>query len=69
MAGPHWVYVQGNFLYPMDYGGVLFFRRIRPFMMGRIAGEMLAGLFTMGHGALHYWSYELPPRVLRLMPG
>ncbi len=51
------------------YGGAKLYQRLRPLMIGIIAGEMLAGLLMMAHGAAYYGITGLRPKTMWLMPG
>ncbi len=49
------------------YGGAAGYRRVKPFMIGVIAGDMLGGLIPMIVGAIYYFSVgEVPKRFLVL---
>jgi hypothetical protein len=46
----------------VKYGGALLYARIKPLMLGLIAGEMSAGAVTMLIGGLYYWVQGVPPK-------
>ena len=45
----------------VKYGSAGVYARLKPLMIGLIAGEMAAGAFTMIVGALYYFITDLPP--------
>ena len=51
------------------YGGAALYQRVKPFMMGLIAGEMVAGLLMMVHAIAYYALTGMHPKTLWLMPG
>lgn len=50
------------------YGGVGMYRRLKPVMIGLIAGDMLGGLIPMIVGALYYLLTGSPPVSFRVLP-
>ena len=50
------------------YGGHGLFQKLKPLMFGFVAGEMLACLLIVVHGALYYLITHLPPKVYNVFP-
>jgi hypothetical protein len=50
------------------YGGHATYQRLRPLMIGFIAGEMLAGVLLLLFGALYYFATGQPPVPYRVLP-
>lgn len=46
----------------VKYGGAHLYTRLKPLMLGLIAGEMAAGAVTMLIGGIYYWVQGVPPR-------
>jgi hypothetical protein len=46
----------------VKYGGAHLYARLKPLMLGLIAGEMAAGAVTMLIGGVYYWVQGLPPK-------
>ena len=44
------------------YGGAEHYQRLKPLMIGLVAGEMLAGIIPMIIGAVYYWVQGEPPK-------
>lgn len=53
----------------MKYGGARLYQRLKPLMIGLIAGEMLAAILPIIVGAVYYFVQGLPPRIFRVTPG
>ena len=53
----------------MKYGGVHTYARVRPLMLGLIAGEILGALVPMVIGVIYYAITGLPPKAFLVMPG
>jgi hypothetical protein len=51
------------------YGGESGRRKLKPVMIGLIAGEMMIGVTMMAIGALYYCVTGAPPMTIRLLPG
>ncbi|HPY91594.1 MAG TPA: hypothetical protein PLT23_12755, partial [Lentisphaeria bacterium] len=45
------------------YGGSKFVQKIKPLMIGLIAGDMLAGLTVTVYGAIYYFVTGTPPKT------
>jgi len=50
------------------YGGAAGYRRVKPFMVGVIAGDMLGGLVPMVAGAIYYFATGEPPKRFLVLP-
>jgi len=50
------------------WGGHALYQKLKPLMIGLIAGEMLAGVLFMLFGAAHYFVTSHPPIVYRVLP-
>jgi hypothetical protein len=50
------------------YGGASLYRRLKPLMIGLIAGEMMSGVLTMIIGSIWYFATGEPPRSFSVMP-
>ncbi|NQT88585.1 hypothetical protein HQ560_17600, partial [bacterium] len=50
------------------YGGHAAYQRLRPLMIGFIAGEMLAGVLLLLFGALYYLVTGEPPAPYKVLP-
>ena len=50
-------------------GGAQAFHRLKPFMVGVIAGEILLGLFWMVFGAVYYFASGTLPERYSVFPG
>jgi len=50
------------------YGGASTYRRLKPLMIGVIAGDMLGGLAPMVIGAVYYYVTGQPPKLFRVLP-
>lgn len=46
----------------VKYGGAHHYARLKPLMLGLVAGEMAAGAVTMLIGGIYYWVQGVPPR-------
>ncbi len=46
----------------VKYGGAHLYNKLKPLMIGLIAGEMVAGAVTMAIGAIYYWVNGEPPK-------
>ncbi len=51
------------------YGGESGRRRLKPVMIGLIAGEMMIGVSMMAIGVIYYLATGQPPKTIRLLPG
>lgn len=51
------------------YGGAKAYQKLKPFAIGLIAGEALAGIVSVIIGAVYYWLTGNPPIQFRLLPG
>jgi hypothetical protein len=51
------------------YGGRAARKRLKPVMVGLIAGEMMIGVTMMAIGAVYYCVTGAPPQTIRLLPG
>jgi hypothetical protein len=51
------------------YGGAKSVQRLRPFMFGMIAADMLAGLVIIISGFIYYWLTGTPPKNYWVLPG
>jgi hypothetical protein len=45
----------------LKYGGDRIYRKIKPVMLGLIAGDMLSGLLTSAIGGAYYFVTATPP--------
>jgi len=52
-----------------QYGGALWYQRLKPLMFGLIVGEMLGGLAPMAVGFVYYLCTGLPPKSFYILPG
>lgn len=52
-----------------QYGGTRLYHRLKPLMLGLIAGEMLASLVPVVIGAVYYLVNGTPPKSFLVMPG
>ncbi|HQL86801.1 MAG: hypothetical protein GX574_08635 [Lentisphaerae bacterium] len=50
------------------YGGSKFVQKIKPLMIGLIAGDMLAGLTIIASGAMYYFITGTPPKGYWVLP-
>ena len=50
------------------YGGGAGYNRVKPLMIGLIAGDMLGGIIPMIAGAIYYWVTGEPPESYRVLP-
>jgi hypothetical protein len=53
----------------MRFGGVGFFQRMKPLMIGLIAGELVAALLISAFGWIYYSATGLPPKSFFIFPG
>jgi len=53
----------------MKYGGEAAYRRLRPLMMGLVAGDMLGGITPNIIGAIYYFTTGNPPKPFGILPG
>ncbi|MCE9613847.1 MAG: hypothetical protein K8T26_06190 [Lentisphaerae bacterium] len=53
----------------MKYGGARLYQRLKPLMIGLVAGEMLAAILPVIIGAVYYFVKGLPPLGFRVTPG
>jgi len=44
------------------YGGGELYQKLKPLMIGLVAGEMLGGVVPMMFGAIYYWVQGEPPK-------
>ncbi len=51
------------------HGGAGLYRKLKPLMIGLIAGEMLAAIIPVVIGAIYYAVQGEPPKPFRIMPG
>ncbi|MBL7076180.1 MAG: hypothetical protein ISS31_01800 [Kiritimatiellae bacterium] len=51
------------------HGGAGLYRKLKPLMIGLIAGEMLAAVIPVVIGAIYYAVQGEPPKPFRIMPG
>lgn len=51
------------------HGGAGLYRKLKPLMIGLIAGEMLAAILPVVIGAIYYAVQGEPPKAFRIMPG
>jgi hypothetical protein len=51
------------------YGGVPMYRRLKPVMIGLIAGDLLGGVLPIIVGALYFFITGEPPKAFRVLPG
>ena len=51
------------------FGGGRSYQRLKPFMIGIIAGELLGGLLFMAVGAIYYAATGLFPVKYHVFPG
>ena len=51
------------------HGGAGLYRKLKPLMIGLIAGEMLAAVLPVIIGAIYYAVQGEPPKPFRIMPG
>ena len=50
------------------YGGASAYQRLKPLMIGVIAGDMLGGLLPMVIGAIYYACTGEPPKLFKVLP-
>ena len=50
------------------YGGASAYQKLKPLMIGVIAGDMLGGLLPMIIGAIYWWYTGLPPKMFKVGP-
>ena len=50
-------------------GGITTYQRVKPLMVGLIAGELLAAVGWMIVGTIYYLTTGLPPETYRILPG
>ena len=50
------------------YGGAGAYRRLKPVMIGIIAGDMLGGLIPMVIGAIYYFATGKVPKSFTVLP-
>jgi len=50
------------------YGGASAYQRLKPLMIGVIAGDMLGGLTPMIIGAIYYFVTGEPPKLFKVLP-
>ncbi|HOG50122.1 MAG TPA: hypothetical protein PKY10_05995, partial [Lentisphaeria bacterium] len=50
------------------YGGGKFVQKLKPLMIGLIAGDMLAGLTIIASGAIYYAITGTPPKGYWVLP-
>jgi hypothetical protein len=50
------------------YGGARVYQRLKPLMIGLIAGDLLGGLIPMVIGAIYYWATGEPPKPFQVLP-
>jgi hypothetical protein len=50
------------------YGGASWYQRLKPFMFGLIAGEMLGGLMPMVVGLVYWLVTGQLPKVFNVLP-
>jgi len=53
----------------MRAGGVKAYRAVLPFLVGMIAGEVLAAFGWNIVGVIYYPNTQLPPPNIRILPG
>jgi hypothetical protein len=53
----------------MKYGGVILYRKLKPLMIGIVAGEVLAGVVPLIVGAIYYRVTGEPPKPFSILPG
>lgn len=53
----------------MKYGGVPAYRRLKPVMIGLVAGDVLAAVVTLIAGAIYYQVTGTPPKPFSVFPG
>jgi hypothetical protein len=51
------------------YGGASLYRKLRPLMIGLVAGEVLAGVIPLIIGAIYHQVTGNPPKPFRILPG
>jgi len=51
------------------YGGAGGYQKLKPLMLGLIAGDMMGGGIPIIIGLVYYLVTGLPPKSFRIMPG
>ena len=50
------------------YGGASAYQKLKPLMIGVIAGDIIGGVVPMIIGAIYWSSTGLPPKLFKVLP-